>query len=113
MEKHPAKKEKTALEKPILKESNVINPMAYFNPFISFRYSYKSIYSDGEKTHIKAKENKFENGKFETQEFEGTMEQKIYDQMVMQMNDYFIKQIEFFLRPFSYFSTGFKKDKNS
>lgn len=110
METHLEKKEKTDLKKQDRKEIDIINPMSFFSPFLSFKYSYRSIYSDGEKTHIKAKENRFENGHFESAEFEGTMDQSVNNQMVKEMHSYFKKQLDFFIRPFSFFQPRLKKD---
>jgi hypothetical protein len=104
MEKNLKKKENSDLIKQNQKTKDLIDPMSlFYNPFISFRYSYRSISSDGEKTHIQAKENRFENGKFESEEFEGTMDKNVYDQMVGEMNRYFTKQMELFFKPFTIF----------
>jgi hypothetical protein len=104
MEKNLKKRENIDLINSDKEPNDNTNPMSlFYNPFISFRYSYKSISSDGERTHIQASENRFKNGKFESEEFEGTMDKNVYDQMVGEMNRYFEKQMELFFKPFTMF----------
>ena len=93
-------KGKTDLEEQDREESEIINPMSFCGPFLSFRYSYRSMYSDGVNTHVKAKERRFENGKIESEDFEGEMEQSVYNQVAKEMQRYLAMQVEFFLRPF-------------
>ena len=93
-------KGKTYLEKQDQEENDVINPLSFCSPFLSFRYSYRSMYSDGINTHVKAKERRFENGKIESEDFEGTMEQSVYNQVAKEMLRYLTMQVDFFLRPF-------------
>ena len=100
MANYPKEKGKTDLEKQDREENDIINPMSFYSPFLSFRYSYRSIYSDGINTHVKAKERRFENGKIESEDFEGTMEQSVYNQVAKEMNRYLAMQVDFFLRPF-------------
>jgi len=76
--------------------------MSFYSPFLSFRYSYGSIYSDGINTHVKAKERRFENGKIESEDFEATMNQSVYNQVAKEMHRYLAMQVDFFLRPFSF-----------
>jgi hypothetical protein len=102
MENYPKEKEKTELENQDREESDIINPMSFFSPFLSFRYSYRSIYSDGVNTHVKAKERRFENGKIESEDFEGKLEQSVYHQVAKEMNRYLAMQMDFLLRPFSF-----------
>jgi hypothetical protein len=104
METNLKKMEKTDLKKQDRKKRDLTSPMSLcFNPFLSYKYSYKSISSDGEKTHIKARENRFEDGKFESEEFQGTMDNNMYNQLVKEMNSYFSKQMELFFKPFFIF----------
>ncbi len=65
-------KGKIDLEKQDREENKITNPISFYSPFLSFKYSYRSIYSDGVNTHVKAKERRFENGKIESEDFEGT-----------------------------------------
>jgi hypothetical protein len=94
-------KGKTDLGKQGREESDIINPMSFYSPFLTFRYSYRSMYSDGLNTYLKAKERRFENGKIESEDFEGTMDQSIYNQVAKEMYRYLAMQMDFFLRPFS------------
>jgi hypothetical protein len=102
MTNYPKEKGKTDLEKQDREERDIINPMSFYSPFLSFRYSYRSMYSDGVNTHVKAKERRFENGKIESEDFEGTMEQSVYNQVAKEMHRYLAMQMDFFLRPFSF-----------
>ena len=76
--------------------------------FISFRYSYKSISSSGGKTHIKSKEKSFENGKFQSEEFEGTLPGNVFTNMAGEMQKRLWNQMTAFLKPFGLMN----KDKN-
>lgn len=53
-------------------ELEIIDPGQRKNPFISFRYSYREVSSVGGKTHLRAKEKSFENGKFKLCNFSTT-----------------------------------------
>jgi hypothetical protein len=112
MEKYPAKTEKKDVLKENGKGIDLMNSVPFFSPFLSFRYSSKSIFSDGEKTHIKATENRFENGRFESEEFEATMPQSVYGQMIQHMQHCFSAQMDFFLKQFSFFLPGPIKDRD-
>jgi hypothetical protein len=102
MANYPKEKRKTDLEKQDREDSDIINPMSLCSPFLSFRYSYRSMCSDGVNTHVKAKERRFENGRIESEDFEGKMEQSVYNQVAAEMLRYLTMQVDFFLRPFSF-----------
>jgi hypothetical protein len=87
----------------------ILEPVKKANPFISFRYSYKSVSSIGGKTHIKSKEKSFENGKFQSEEFEGTVDGNVYSNMVVEMQKRIWSQVAAFLKPLGLIG----KDKNS
>jgi hypothetical protein len=91
------------------KDIEILVPVKKTNPFISFRYSYKSVSSIGGKTHIKSKEKSFENGKFQSEEFEGTLDGNVYSSMVGEMQKRILGQLAVFLKPFGLIG----KDKNS
>jgi hypothetical protein len=74
-------------------------PSYFHNPFFSFRYSYKSISHSGGRSHVKSVEQRFENGKFETEEFEGTTHGNMYDDVISKMQKYYIDQISALLKP--------------
>lgn len=92
------------------------------NPFYSFRFSSKSMTFDGSKTYIQSKEARFENGKFDSQEFEGVMDGNVYmkavadmqNLMIQHMNS-FVKQVSSFFNIRSFFpmlsSRDYEKDK--
>ena len=68
MEKRPANKMNTDIEyNDNKKELEIFNPVQKMNPFISFRYSYREVSSAGGKTHLRAKEKSFEDGKFKSE----------------------------------------------
>ncbi len=43
-------------------------------PWLSFRYSYRGIVSDGERAHVVVRERRFEDGRLEAEDLEGTLE---------------------------------------
>jgi hypothetical protein len=106
MSNYLKKTEKTELEKQDREENDVINPMSFYSPFLSFRYSCRSIYSDGVNTHVKEKERRFENGRIESEDFEGSMDQSVYHQVAKEMHRYLEMQMDFLLRPFSFLLRG-------
>ncbi len=71
--------------------------------FISFRYSYKSMSSFGGKTYIRSKEQRFENGKMETEEFEGVAEGDFCTHTVREMQNMFVRQVESFFKTMTFF----------
>ena len=96
-------------------ESEVLEPTHKMFPFISFYYSYKEISSVKGQTRIRSKKKQFANGKFESEEFEGTLGGHVYDRMVSDMQKYFFHQLSAFLKPFSMFLPFMSRDdkKNS
>lgn len=113
MKKYPTKKVDNEITKADRYDVEIIEPSFNQNSFFSFRYSYKSISSFGGKTYIKSKEQRFENGKFETEEFEGTTDGNVYNNMFSEMQNYFSNQVSAFLKPLSSFFLPFStKDKD-
>jgi hypothetical protein len=102
------------LEKTNKVEVEVLEPVQKMSPFISFHYSYKEVSSFDGQTRIRSKEKRFANGKFESEEFEGTLGGHVYDRMVSDMQRHFFSQMDALLKPFSMFlpfrSRGDKKD---
>lgn len=107
----PEKKQKMDLKQEDRNQRDCTHPFSFFSPFLTFSYAYKSIYTDGEKTHIEAKESRYANGRFESEEFEGSLDQSVYHQMARQMHRYWAEQLDLFLRPFSSFQPGMGKDQ--
>ena len=83
-------------------QSALSDPLSFFSPFLSFRYTSRTIFSDEQKTHVRAAEHRFENGRFESKTFEGTLAPGVYDDMVRQMHRWFSAQMVLFLAPFSF-----------
>lgn len=72
-------------------------------PFISFRYSYREVSSNGGTTYIKSRDKSFENGKFKSEEFEGTLDGNVYSNLLSQVQKHFLDQMALFMKPFSMF----------
>lgn len=70
-------------------------------PLLSFRYSYRQLSSLDGKTHVKAKECRFEDGKFTTEEFEGTTGPDAYSDAVSAMHRLVQQQAALLLQPLS------------
>ena len=82
-EEHPAKMGSTGVQR----TGPINHPTARENRglgFFSFRYSFKEVSLSGDKTHIRAKEHRFEDGKFQSEEFEGTMDASVYQDALRQ-----------------------------
>jgi hypothetical protein len=103
------------IEKASRGEIEVLEPTQNISPFISFHYSYKEISSVNGQTQIRSKEKRFANGKFELEEFEGTLSGHVHNRMVSDMQRHFFNQMEVFLKPFSMFLPSGSRDneKNS
>lgn len=81
----------------------VIGPPPEGRPFFSFRYSYKQVSCVGGKTYIKSKESRFEGGKFESEEFEGTTDQGVYVDALRETQKYLLNQTALYLKQLSFF----------
>ncbi len=91
------------------KEMEILNPAGRNSPFISFRYSYREVSSVGGNTYVKAKEKKFENGRFTSEEFEGVAPGNHATAEIQKM---FFGQIASLLKAFTAFLPGIaKRDK--
>ena len=113
MKKYPIKKNDNQLTRTKRNDLEIIEPSFFQNPFFSFKYSYKSISSFCGKTHIKIKEQRFENGKFETEEFEGSTDGNVYSNLISEMQNYHLNQISTLLKSWSSFFLPFStKDKD-
>lgn len=102
MDKYPAKQAGNELPPLELEETGVQAP-GRSNPFFSFRYSYREVSLSGGKTHIKSRDDRFEDGKFRSEEFEGSMEEDAYHEAVRQSQDFVKNQAGSLLRLFSTF----------
>lgn len=83
-------------------------PQADF-PFFSFRYSYRSISAVGNRTRVVAKERRFEDGKLESEDFEGETERDVYQDALSQTMELFERQLSAFFGPFEHFFPRLKK----
>jgi|GEM_PF-573368 hypothetical protein len=101
MKDYPVKKMRDTLIKTERKNVEVMESSGNQASFISFRHSYKSMSCFGGKTYIKSKETRFENGKFESEEFEGTMDQSVYQNRTKELQNTFSSIMSSFLKPFS------------
>ena len=99
------------IEKASRGEIEVLEPTQTMSPFISFHYSYREISSVHGQTHIRSKEKRFANGKFESEEFEGTLGGHVYGRMVSDMQRHFFNQMEALMKPFSMFLPFGSKDR--
>ncbi len=91
-------------------KSSISKPAFKFGPFISFRYSSRSMVSFGGKTYIKAKEKRFENGKLEQEEFEGTIDGDMSNLISTQLFKSAQKMLSSLFNPFQLFLPK-KKEK--
>ncbi|MCI0654406.1 MAG: hypothetical protein L0Y39_08005 [Methylococcaceae bacterium] len=90
-----------------------------FNPFrntgfFSFRYSYQEISASEGKTHVRARQCRYENGKLSSEEFEGTTDGQVYDQAVKHMQHLIADSMGFFLKSLATMMpfTSAKKDRD-
>jgi hypothetical protein len=63
----------------------------------------------GEKTRVVAKEHRYENGKLESEEFEGEMERNVFEDAVQSTMDLIGAQVRSFFAPFTHFLPRQKK----
>ncbi len=90
---------------------DIHRPQEKGSPFISFRFSYKKISSRGGLTHITAKEKRFENGEFQSAEFEGTLPGSVHSHLVDDLQKKIFDAISSFLKPLSQLFSS--KSKNT
>lgn len=103
MNRYPTTQNNQAVQKSEGDEVKVLEPSDDGNPFFFFRYSYKSMTSVGGKTYVASEEKRYENGKLESESFEGVMEGDYLARAVQDMQNLFFKQISYFFKPFSFF----------
>jgi hypothetical protein len=71
--------------------------------FFSFTYSHREVSLSGGKTRIRSREYRFENGKLESEEFDGTLDAAAYRNAVAAVHDLAMAQARNFLQLFSAF----------
>ncbi len=72
------------------------------NPFFEFRHTTVSITLSEGTTHVKARENRFLNGRMESEQFEGTAGQELFEnaarKMISAYADAFSQMLDTFAR---------------
>jgi hypothetical protein len=62
------------------------------NTFTSFRYASAEITLHGGKAHVRARRTQWEDGTLSSEAFEGEVDQRVYDQAILQAQRYVIGQ---------------------
>lgn len=75
-------------------------PVHPLGSFFTFRYSYTEISARGGDAHVRHSETRFEEGKFVTEECEGTVDSAAYDRMVEQSQQYVAQQMDLAMKMF-------------
>ncbi len=78
MNKYPVKQSAADLEKAPGGEVPAAQPSGGF----SFRYAYREVSLSGGKTRIRSREQRFEDGKFQSEEFDATTDGAMYHEAV-------------------------------
>jgi hypothetical protein len=79
--------------------------------FFSFTYSHREISQSGGKTRIRSREYRFENGKLQSEEFDGTLDGSVYFDAVDQAHELMLARTRDFLGFFSAFLPFSSKGK--
>lgn len=110
MANFPAKKEKQTMQPEKPNALNFFEPWNPFNSMFNFRYACRSItFSDGQ-THLKAREERFINGKFESEEIEGTYGGEVYQNVVTEMSRAWLNMMTALMQPMLPFQSFFQLD---
>ncbi len=99
--KSPVKRDTTDVEGPVRGGPPTV--VEEGSEFFSFRYSYKEVSLSGGRARIRSREHRFEDGKFQSEEFDGTMDESVYHSAVEQTRDLLVNQTGGFLKLFSAF----------
>ncbi len=91
-EKQPVRRSTTELKETEEPSVVAVRP-AEGQAFFSFRYSYKEVSLVGGKTRVRTQEHRFEDGKFSSEEFEGTVDGAVYEDAAKQARDFVAGQI--------------------
>ena len=101
MSKYPDKVKPRALRKPIKADATRVERASAANPFFSFRYSYQEMHLAEGRTHVKSKEIRWEDGRVQSEEFEGTLPATFYERWAADTQRFFAEQTMSFLKQFS------------
>jgi hypothetical protein len=74
-----------------------------FGPFFSFSFSHTEMSLQGGRARVKSRSARFEDGKLETQTFEGELDRRAFDEFVDQSQRLVAQQASMFLRSLSWF----------
>ena len=99
MDKSLIEKAATDVEKARSSEVPAERPASGF----SFRYAYKEVSLSGGRTRIRSREHRFEDGKFQSEEFEGTMDGAVYRDAVKATQALMASQVNSVVKLFSAF----------
>jgi len=104
MSKYPLKgpSKETAVRKADPDAVEVVTPAPLSGGFFSFRYSYTEFSSQGDRTRVKAKQARLEDGKLSTEAFEGELDGNVYDEVVRQAQQQVLDQTAWLLRSLSW-----------
>ena len=72
-------------------------------PFLEFQYSYSEFTVMGDKTHVKSRRTRLEDGKLMSEAFEGELPRNVYGEMVADAQRRFLAQTELLLSSFAPF----------
>jgi len=71
---------------------------SFGRPFLSFRYSYTEITAAGGTPRVKAQRARYENGRLESERFEGEVDRSGYERMLAEAQRQFAHQTASMLR---------------
>jgi len=118
MSDYPARKEKDELIErddaevtPARRQDleRTVSPFGFF----SFRYSYREISNRGGRIHLRSKERRYENGRLESEEFEGTMERgPSFYELHNEIQKRFLQQMNSLLKSLPFFAFSPWKDRD-
>ena len=79
--------------------------------FIRFRHTYQSMTHVNGRTHVKASQTRFENGRLQTEEFEGTLDGETYADAAAEMQRTCLEGMTALFRPFWGMLPGGRSDR--
>lgn len=97
MNKYPIKRAATDLEKAAEREVPAVQQSSGF----CFRYAYREVSLSGGRTRIRSREHRFEDGKFQSEEFDGTLDGAVYHEAVKATQKLVTSPINSFIKLFS------------
>jgi hypothetical protein len=94
---------------------DALQPVGLFGqPFLSFRYSYTEITANGRTARVKSHRARYENGRLESERFEGELDRVDYERKLSEAQRHFAEQATAMLGSvFSFFPLVGKLDSES